>query len=56
MNGLPNDTAWIVELCRQRADAATDQDIKRLWSMAQVTYENAGMWAVKAATTEPAIK
>ena len=50
---LINDTAWLVDKCRRLAVEADEPEVRRLWALARTHYENAGMWAVKAATTEP---
>jgi hypothetical protein len=48
-------TAELIDLCEQAALAARvgsgDRgEVLRLWRLAQTDFENAAMWAVKAAT------
>lgn len=47
-------TADLIDLCHQEADRSSAQghEIGRLWSLAMTHYEDAAMWAVKAATAE----
>lgn len=48
---LKQKTAELIDLCeahRQAIDA--DAEERRLWSLAMTQYEDAAMWAVKAAT------
>ena len=44
-------TADLIDLCheRQRSESAEEN---RLWSLAMTAYEEAAMWAVKAATAK----
>ena len=45
-------TAEIIELCQVQIDhAGTDAETLRLWSLALSTYQEALMWAIKAAAT-----
>lgn len=52
---IKQKSAELIDLCEQskRRDPdnpATHAEINRLWSLAQTDYEDAAMWAVKAAT------
>lgn len=45
-------TAQLIDLCQEGKDANDDDPEEvRLWALAQTSYEEAAMWAVKAATT-----
>jgi hypothetical protein len=44
-------TAQLIDLCEQAKQNAAPEET-RLWALAQTAYEEASMWAVKAATTE----
>jgi hypothetical protein len=50
---LKADTAELIDLCAKQMDAGqgTDGEAQRLWSLAMTHYEDAAMWAVKAATS-----
>ena len=43
-------TAALIDLCESEKPNANSGEAARLWSLAQTTYEEAAMWAVKAAT------
>ncbi len=44
-------TADLIDLCEQNKSTLADKgEENRLWSLAQTHYEDAAMWAVKAAT------
>ena len=48
-------TADLIDLCvegREKGDTADEGETWRLWALAMTAYEEAAMWAVKAATTE----
>jgi hypothetical protein len=50
-------TADLIDLCEessQRGESVAfhGNEEKRLWALAMTAYEEAAMWAVKAATTE----
>ena len=52
---IKQKTAELIDLCEQnkRRDFDTtsvNSEVNRLWSLAQTHYEDAAMWAVKAAT------
>lgn len=52
---LKQQSAALIDLCEQGRMANADNakgtaEIARLWSLAQTHYEDAAMWAVKAAT------
>jgi len=44
-------TADLIDLCNVENDKHDDPEKGRLYSLAMTHYENAAMWAVKAATT-----
>jgi hypothetical protein len=43
-------TAKLIDLCDRLSGQSSDQEVKRLYSLAQTHFEGAAMWAVKAAT------
>ena len=44
-------SAELIDLCEQaRIAGSADKEPQRLWALAQTHYEDAAMWAVKAAT------
>jgi hypothetical protein len=51
---LKQKSAELIDLCegqKQRDHApAGNAEVNRLWALAQTAYEDAAMWAVKAAT------
>ena len=46
---IKQKTAELIDLCNHRVGSAPEEG--RLWSLAMTHYEDAAMWAVKAATT-----
>lgn len=46
-------TANLIDLCQAQTEAAENPEVKRLWALAMTHYEDAAMWAVKAATKKP---
>ncbi len=48
VNQIKQKTAELIDLCEQRPGAEAEE--YRLWSLAMTHYEDAAMWAVKAAT------
>lgn len=55
VNDIKKKTAELIDLCEaQKRDRLSinlsDHEVNRLWSLAQTAYEEAAMWAVKAAT------
>jgi len=44
-------TADLIDLCAEESDKRVDGESGRCWALAMTHYENAAMWAVKAATT-----
>lgn len=44
-------TADLIDLCNENLVESGSSEEKRLWSLAMTHYEDAAMWAVKAATT-----
>jgi hypothetical protein len=47
---IKRKTVALIDICGGLADAAKDGEERRLWSLAMTHYEDAAMWAVKAAT------
>lgn len=48
---IKQKTAELIDLCEKgRSEGSADGEHQRLWSLAQTHYEDAAMWAVKAAT------
>jgi hypothetical protein len=55
---IKQKSAELIDLCEQHKFRAVDPkssdpvggEVNRLWSLAQTHYEDAAMWAVKAAT------
>ena len=45
-------TADLIDICNSQNDKHDDPEEGRLWSLAMTHYEDAAMWAVKAATTQ----
>lgn len=57
VNQIKQKTAELINLCADAQRNSTVEDSKlgeqkRLWALAMTDYENAAMWAVKAATME----
>jgi hypothetical protein len=50
---LNNDHARLIDKVKAISDATTDNEVKRLCSLAMTDLESAAMWAVKAATAKP---
>ena len=48
---LKRYTADLIDLCNDGMNKAEHPEESRLWSLAMTSYEDAAMWAVKAATT-----
>lgn len=48
---LKQNTAQLLDLCNQQI-GENGQEADRLWHLAQTAYEEACMWATKAATTQ----
>jgi hypothetical protein len=51
---IKRHTAGLIDLCEEgsiKARSPADEEI-RLWRLAMTAYEEAAMWAVKAATAE----
>jgi hypothetical protein len=46
---IKQKSAELIDLCEQHKKTANGE-ANRLWSLAQTHYEDAAMWAVKAAT------
>ena len=45
------DTARLIDLCHESSrDTGVGDEERRLWALAMTSYEEAAMWAVKAAT------
>jgi hypothetical protein len=49
---IKQKSAELIDLCSERQGKSTDPfgEEDRLWSLAMTHYEDAAMWAVKAAT------
>jgi hypothetical protein len=47
---IKQQTAALIDLCAETEAALPET--RRLWSLAMTHYEDAAMWAVKAATAE----
>jgi hypothetical protein len=47
---IKQKTAELIDLCAPHIDGAGGEE-RRLWALAMTHYEDAAMWAVKAATT-----
>jgi len=47
---LKQKTAELINICDQAEVDAVGGEKKRLWKLAETAYEEAAMWAVKAAT------
>ncbi len=48
---IKQKTAELIDLCASHnVPQHTPSEVTRLWSLAQTHYEDAAMWAVKAAT------
>jgi hypothetical protein len=48
---IKRHTASIIDICNNEQDKHDDPEKGRLYSLAMTAYEEAAMWAVKAATT-----
>ncbi len=44
-------TADLIDICNSEMSKSPSAEEGRLWSLAMTHYEDAAMWAVKAATT-----
>jgi hypothetical protein len=47
---LKQKVAWFIDRCNDERNAATDPEVKRMYSVAITEAQTAQMWAVKAAT------
>jgi hypothetical protein len=48
---IKQKSAGLIDLCEANRNAGSaDKEAQRLWALAQTHYEDAAMWAVKAAT------
>ena len=47
---IKSKTADMIDLCVEHRDESEDSEEIRLWALAMTAYEEAAMWAVKAAT------
>jgi len=52
VDGIKRKTAELIDACQRLKAATASNEVMRLASLAQTAYEEAGMWAVKAATHE----
>jgi hypothetical protein len=48
---IKQKTAELINLCADNRRSDPENEENRLWSLAMTHYEDAAMWAVKAATT-----
>jgi hypothetical protein len=48
---IKQQTAELINLCHDHLPSGPNAEENRLWSLAMTHYEDAAMWAVKAATT-----
>ena len=49
---IKRHTANLIDLCDEGRNKGSDSEEGRLWSLAMTAYEEAAMWATKAATAE----
>jgi len=49
---IKRHTADLIDLCAEHMHDDTTAEEVRLWSLAMTGYEEAAMWAIKAATAE----
>lgn len=47
---IKQKTAELIDLCAELGKGAGNAETHRLWALAMTHYEDAAMWAVKAAT------
>lgn len=47
---IKQKTAELIDLCGGARNTVDPGETNRLWALAQTHYEDAAMWAVKAAT------
>jgi len=47
---IKQETARLINHCGSYLDLSENPEERRLWSLAMTHYEDAAMWAVKAAT------
>ena len=52
VDDIKQRTAQMIDLCHENIRDGANGEVERLWSLAMTHYEDAAMWAVKAATTE----
>jgi hypothetical protein len=50
VEAIKHQTALLIDLCQEGKNGTKDSETLRLWALAQTAYEEAAMWAVKAAT------
>ena len=50
VDDIKKETAALIDLCHAMGDKTNDPEIARCLSLAMTHYEDAAMWAVKAAT------
>ncbi len=48
---IKQDTAKLIDLCECHLNPGSSPEAARLWALAMTAYEEAAMWAVKAATS-----
>jgi hypothetical protein len=54
VNTIKTATANLIDLCDRNCDSGAGTEERRLWALAMTHFEDAAMWAVKAATTRKA--
>jgi hypothetical protein len=47
---IKQKSADLINICAEANEPVHEAETKRLWALAQTAYEEAAMWAVKAAT------
>jgi hypothetical protein len=47
---IKQKSAELIDLCEEHKERSGSGEAIRLWALAQTQYEDAAMWAVKAAT------
>jgi hypothetical protein len=53
---IKQKTAELIDLCDQHGGQHGNGEDRRLWALAMTHYEDAAMWAVKAATQSGRLK
>jgi hypothetical protein len=50
VNEIKRMAAVLIDMCHEGTIETSDPEVGRLWSFAMTYFEDAAMWAVKAAT------